>query len=143
MKKGIDYIGVGIGAVILNDDGKVFLAKRGKKARNEAGKWECPGGGMRFGDTMQETIIREMQEEFGISVAVGRQLEAVDHLMPEDKQHWVAIAFVCTIKSGTPEIKEPEKCEAIGWFTVEQMRNMSLAGPTKHRLLEIETLIRA
>lgn len=38
MKKGVDYIGVGVGAIILNDKGEVFLAKRGLKAKNERGK---------------------------------------------------------------------------------------------------------
>jgi len=44
MKKGIDYIGVGAGAIIFNKDGALFLAKRGKEARNEKHKWEFPGG---------------------------------------------------------------------------------------------------
>ncbi len=48
MRKGVDYIGVGVGGVIFNDEGKVFLAKRGAAARNEAGKWEFPGGAVEF-----------------------------------------------------------------------------------------------
>jgi len=48
MKKGIDYIGVGAGAVIFSREGKVFLAKRGTEAGNESGKWEFPGGGVDF-----------------------------------------------------------------------------------------------
>jgi len=52
MKKGIDYIGIGIGAVIINKDKKIFLSQRGKNARNEKGRWECPGGGLEFGDTL-------------------------------------------------------------------------------------------
>jgi hypothetical protein len=40
MKKGIDYIGVGTGAIIFNKDGTLFLAKRGKDARNETHKWD-------------------------------------------------------------------------------------------------------
>lgn len=46
MKKGIDYIGVAVGAMIFNEEGKLFLTKRGKKARNERGCWEIPGGGV-------------------------------------------------------------------------------------------------
>ena len=44
MRKGVDYIGVGVGAIIYDRDNRVFLAKRGKEARNETGKWEFPGG---------------------------------------------------------------------------------------------------
>jgi len=35
MKRGEDYIGVGVGAAIFNEEGKVFVMKRGEKAKNE------------------------------------------------------------------------------------------------------------
>jgi len=38
MKKGVDYIGIGVGALIVNKEGKLFLAMRGKETRNESGK---------------------------------------------------------------------------------------------------------
>ena len=37
MKPGIDYIGVGTGAVIVNEEGKILLTRRGPKARNQVG----------------------------------------------------------------------------------------------------------
>jgi mutator protein MutT len=61
MKKGIDYIGVGVNAVIVNAQGKVFLAKRGKEARNESGKWEFPGGGVEFGEALEQALVREVK----------------------------------------------------------------------------------
>lgn len=141
MKKGIDYIGVGIGAVIVNDEGKIFLAKRGKEARNEMGKWECPGGALRFGDNFRDTIIREMKEEFGIEIEVGEPLRTFNHLIPEEKQHWVALAFMCKIKNGTPKILEPEKCDEIGWFTFEEAKKMKLSSATRSRLDQISEKI--
>ncbi|MDO8524700.1 MAG: hypothetical protein Q7R99_03655 [bacterium] len=42
MKRGVDYIGVGAGAIIFNNEGKVFIAQRGPGARNESGKWDFP-----------------------------------------------------------------------------------------------------
>jgi 8-oxo-dGTP pyrophosphatase MutT (NUDIX family) len=73
MKKGIDYIGVGVGAVIFNREGPVFLARRGKQARNESGKWEFPGGGVEFGETLEHALAREILEEYG---ARGRDRSA-------------------------------------------------------------------
>lgn len=137
MRKGVDYIGVGIGAVILNKEGKIFLSKRGKKARNESGKWECPGGAIKFGDTFENTIIREMKEEFDIEIEVLDQLATFNHLIPEEKQHWVAIAFICRIKKGVPKILEPDKCEKISWFTIEKMQKMPLTIATNHRLKQL------
>lgn len=134
----MDFIGVGVGAVILDKKGKVFLARRGRAARNEAGKWDCPGGAMEFGDTMEDTIVREMKEEFGFDIEVIEQMDAIDHLIPKEKQHWVAIAYLCKVKKGKPKILEPDKCSKIGWFTISEMEKMQLSIPTRHRLIELK-----
>ncbi len=121
MKKGVDFIGVGVGAIILNDEGKVFLAKRGHKAKNERGTWEFPGGGVEFGETMADCIKREIYEEYGIKIELADQLEAIDHLIPDEKQHWVAITFIAKIVKGKPKIMENEKCSEIGWFKINEL----------------------
>ncbi len=124
MIKGVDYIGVGIGAVIVNSEGKMLMAKRGPKAKNERGRWEFPGGSVEFGDTMAQTIIREMQEELGVEIELGERLPAIDHIIPDEGQHWVTSGFMARIVSGVPTIMEPEKCERIGWFTLEELEKM-------------------
>ena len=138
MKKGVDYIGVGVGAVIVNREGKIFLSKRGKGAYNEKGTWECPGGAMHFGESLEETIVREIQEEFDFTIQPIEQLEPFNHIIPEEKQHWIALCFICIPVKGTPMIQEPEKCEKIGWFTVEEMGRMTLTTATRYRWKQIK-----
>lgn len=120
MKRGIDYIGVGVGALISDATGKVFLARRGPGAKNERGLWEFPGGSVEFGERLAEALRREMSEEFGIQIAVGELLDVVDHILPAEGQHWVSPTFLCTIVSGEPVIREPAKCTQIGWFDPDQ-----------------------
>ena len=121
MKPGKDFIGVGVGVMVFNDQGQVFLARRGEKVGNESGTWEYPGGKVEYGDTLADTAQREMMEEFGIEVEVTDQLGAFDHLLTEEGQHWVAVTFIARWISGEPQILEPEKCDAIGWFGLEQL----------------------
>lgn len=116
MKRGKDYIGVGVGAIIVNDAGQLFLAKRGNEAKNERGSWEFPGGSVEFGETLAQALIREMREEYGIEIEVGALLDVADHILPDEGQHWVSPTFICRIVSGQPKIAEPGKCAAIGWF---------------------------
>jgi len=116
VKRGIDYIGVGIGAIITDNRGRLFLARRGIKAKNERGLWEFPGGSVEFGETMAAALRREMREEFGIEIIVGKLLDVVDHILKEERQHWISPTFLCTIAAGEPHIMEPEKCAEIGWF---------------------------
>ena len=121
MRIGFDVIGVGVGALIVGEDEKVFLAQRGPVAKNERGHWEFPGGVVEFGETMATALRREMLEEFGIEIEVGDLLDVVDHILPEEKQHWISPTFICKILSGSPAIRELEKCAAIGWFALDEM----------------------
>ncbi|HXI63578.1 MAG TPA: NUDIX domain-containing protein [Gemmatimonadales bacterium] len=116
MIRGIDYIGVGVGALIVDDQGRLFLARRGPKAKNERGLWEFPGGAVERGERLADALRREIREEYGIEIAVGDLLDVVDHILPEEGQHWVSPAYLCRIVSGTPTILEPDKCAEIGWF---------------------------
>jgi mutator protein MutT len=135
--KGKDYIGVGVGAIIINDKGELFLAKRGPKAKNERGTWEFPGGGIEFGETMADCIKREIFEEYGIKIDLTGQLEAIDHLIPDEKQHWVAITYLAKIVQGTPKIMEVGKCDEIGWFEINRLpKPLSLVSTASLDLLK-------
>ena len=138
MIRGVDYIGVGIGCILINEEGKYLLAKRGQKAKNERGKWEFPGGSVEFGDTMRDTIIREMKEELGIAVEPIEHFPPIDHIIPQDQQHWVTSAYISKIIKGQPTIMEPEKCSEIGWFTIEEIQKLPLSIATQ---LNIKQLI--
>jgi mutator protein MutT len=121
MKQGIDYIGVGVGALLVDEQGRIFLAQRGQRAKNERGLWECPGGSVEFGETLTMALRREMAEEFGIEIMVGELIDLVDHILPEEGQHWVSPTYLCRIVRGEPQIREPEKCAATGWFALDEV----------------------
>lgn len=127
MKPGVDHIGVGVGAAILNDQGKLFIAKRGKKAKNERGKWEIPGGSVEFGETLEQALKREVKEEYGIEIEVLELLGVCDHFIPDEQQHWVSPTYLCKITKGTPKILEPDKCEEIGWFSLKEAEKLPLS----------------
>ena len=120
MKRGVDYIGVGVGTVSVDEQGRLFLARRGPKATNERGLWEFPGGSVELGERLADALRREIREEYGVEIEVGELLDVVDHILPDEDQHWVSPTFICRIASGEPVIREPEKCSEIGWFAPGQ-----------------------
>jgi 8-oxo-dGTP diphosphatase len=134
VRRGVDYIGVGVGAIIVDDQERVFLAQRGQKAQNERGLWEFPGGAVEFGETLRAALVREIQEEYGIVVEVGDLLTVTDHLLPDEQQHWVSPSYICRVVAGTPTIREPEKCAAIGWFSLDEIP-ANLTQVTAHDLV--------
>lgn len=131
MKKGKDYIGVGVGAAIINKDRKVFITQRGPKAKNERGKWEIPGGGVDFGETFKQAAIREVQEECDCTIEIVDLLGICDHIIADEGEHWVSPTFICKLVKGQPRIVEPEKCSAAGWFTLAEAEKLDLSIVTK------------
>ena len=121
MRRGVDYIGVGVGAIIVDERGRLFLARRGRKAKNERGLWEFPGGSVEMGERLVDALKREIREEYGVEIEVGELLDVVDHILPTEDQHWVSPTFICRLASGEPTIREPEKCAEIGWFAPDQV----------------------
>ena len=122
MQKGIDYIGVSVGAIIINDKGQVLLTKRSQKTRNEQGKWEAPGGAVKFGEKREEAVKREIQEELGVDIEIIRVIHTSDEILSEQKQHWVPTSYLVKIKDNQePKIMEPEKCDEIKWFSLNEL----------------------
>lgn len=136
--RGQDYIGVGVGAVILNDKQEILLSLRGPKARNERGKWEIPGGCVEFGETFEQAIIREVEEELGINIKVKELLGLFDHILSEENQHWVSPTFICELISGEPCVQEPEKCEKIGWFSLTEAEKLPLSVITQQDVAKLK-----
>jgi len=83
MKKGIDYIGVAAGAMILDNQGRVFLSKRSQNTSNQRGCWETPGGSVNFGETLEEAVRREIREEYGVEIDIIEQWPAENDIIPE------------------------------------------------------------
>ena len=116
---GFDVIGVGVGAMIFNEAGEVFLSQRGPLAKNERGTWEFPGGGVDYGERLEDAIQREIMEEYGMVIEITALLSVDDHILPAEGQHWVSPTYLARHISGEPRILEPGKCSAIGWFAID------------------------
>lgn len=120
-KKGVDYIGVGCGALIVNKEKDVLLMQRGAKSKNRVGFWTQPGGTVEFGENIEDAIVREIKEELGIDIKLNDFLSVTDDIILEENQHWVAISYSAEILSGTPKSMEPEKIGDIEWFPLDKL----------------------
>ena len=93
---------VGVGAVIV-DGGKVLIVKR--KYDPLAGQWSLPGGGVELGETLEDSIVREMLEETGLNIEVGPVIEVFDRITRDDdgqvRYHFVLVDYLCWPTGGT------------------------------------------
>ncbi len=67
-----------IGAAVIRRDGNILIAQRPLKGLL-GGLWEFPGGKRELGESLKDTVRREIREELGIEIAVGKILARVDH----------------------------------------------------------------
>jgi 8-oxo-dGTP diphosphatase len=118
---GRDHVGVGVGAMVADHDFRFFLARRGPAVRNEIGMWEFPGGAVEFGERLEDGILREFREEYGLRIEVFDLLGVFDHILPDDAQHWISITYLARHVAGTPTILEPAMCAEIGWFPLDAL----------------------
>ncbi len=94
---GRDPILVTAGVLIRN--GRVLVARR-KAGSHLAGFWEFPGGKLEPGESPEECLARELREELGVSVRVGRILEAIYHRYPEKSV--LLLFYACELTDGEP-----------------------------------------
>jgi len=132
MKRGKDFIGVGVGAFIVSEDGRsVLLVCR--KRPPESGFWSIPGGAVEFGETFEVALKREVLEETGLRVEIGDLLSLTDHIVPEDSTHWVTPQFLAAIVGGKLQNLEPDKHEALEWHLLDHLPK-DLTMPTLNAL---------
>lgn len=123
MQKGIDYIGVGICAFCHDGNGKFVMVKRSQNARDEHGKWDIIGGGIEFGDTIEETIKKEVKEELDADILDYEFLGYFDaHREQNGKPtHWVQLAFKVKVDPKQVKLNEPHKFDDLAWFTLDTL----------------------
>jgi 8-oxo-dGTP diphosphatase len=101
---------VGVGGVIV-DRGRTVLIRRG--AEPLLGEWSIPGGMLEIGETLEQGVIRELEEETGLEVRVLELIELFDRIYPEDSAtgaeqekkprfHFVIADYLCELVGGEP-----------------------------------------
>ena len=86
-----------VAAAVVVRDGQVLLTRRAE-GQHLAGLWEFPGGKLEDGESPEEALVRECQEECGIEVAVTEILDVTHHRYPEKEV--LLLFYRCELRSG-------------------------------------------
>lgn len=106
-------------AALILDEGRVLVGRRGK-GKSDPGKWEFPGGKIRPGEDPRDGIVREVWEELGIRLTVGRLYDAVNHSYPE-KDVLILFYLAEIAQSGTPSGHSSRDHDEVMWAGPEEL----------------------
>lgn len=92
---------INVVAAIMVHEGKIFLARRAAGQRLEF-QWEFPGGKLEEGESPEQALKREMAEEFGVTISVGKRYHQLIH---EDENGIIQLtAYWASWEGGVPRL---------------------------------------
>ena len=105
---------VNVVAAIIRDGNKIFATQRGYGEFKDG--WEFPGGKVEAGETPEEALKREIEEELNTEIEVGNYLTTIEYDYP--LFHLSMRCYWCKIIEGKPVLLEHE---AAKWLTKEEL----------------------
>ena len=123
MKKGEDYTGITVVYVCHDGKGNVLFNKRSVNCRDEHGKWDTGGGGLEFGETVEDTLKKEIAEEYLTDVLDYEFLGFRDVHRERDgiNTHWIALDFKVLVDREKAGNGEPHKFDEVEWFKISSL----------------------
>ncbi|MEG0766502.1 MAG: NUDIX domain-containing protein [Clostridia bacterium] len=104
---------VAVKALIRYQD-RYLLVRRTAKDIIGAGDWECPGGKLRFGETLEQALQREVMEETSLSIDIQRLLYATTFI-PHCAYQSVLLVYLCL--SQTDHVSLSSEHQDYRWIT--------------------------
>ena len=124
-------------SLMLTNDGKILLQRRGPKSRDEVGKLEDIGGAVEDTDkTFKEAMYREIIEEVGnkinytIDELVGASLITKYDSRTNSDVNWFFLLYKCTYIDGELMINEPGKCLGYEFYEFDKLPVLEVAETT-------------
>ena len=120
-------------AAVIRQDGKFLICQR--PANKNCGLlWEFPGGKIEPGESGEQCIVRECEEELGVVLSVERELTDIYYEYPDRNVH--LHFYLCSIVSGTLERKEHN---AFAWISKDEISDYMFC-PADAKMLSLNIL---
>ncbi|WP_257490543.1 NUDIX hydrolase [Anaerosalibacter massiliensis] len=113
---------IAVKAVIFHKE-KFLVIKRSNMARGDHYYWEFPGGRLEFGESVLDTLNRELREEVSISADIIRPL-SIWNFMKNKNTEIVGITYLC--KTDVDKVKLSFEHEKYAWITKEDLSKYNI-----------------
>lgn len=99
-----------VAGLVVDDAGQVLVTRR-RPDQHMGGRWEFPGGKLEPGEAPADALARELREEIGAVVEVGRAWEVLHHAYPEFDL--LMIVYACRLAPG--EVARAVEVADLAW----------------------------
>jgi len=114
-----------VGALLIDDNGRVLLGLRASSKKIWPGHWDTIGGRVEAGENLQAAMIREVQEEIGVTPTTFDLIAVVREREPE--RHGDMLHHIYAVRAwsgGAPQNVSDEHSE-LRWFEVAEMSRLT------------------
>lgn len=116
-------------AALIVESGKILLGYRAAGRAFYPDVWDMFGGHVEPGEGQEGTLVRELQEELGITPTQWTYLETLTVPLLEPSDQLIVHLFLVTAWRGIPFNRQPEEHSLIHWFSLSEANRLPLAEP--------------
>jgi 8-oxo-dGTP diphosphatase len=116
-------------AALIVQSNKILLGQRAPDRDFYPDVWDMFGGHVEPGEAHEATLVRELQEELGITPREWTFLETLNVSLPETSEEMTVHLYLVTAWKGTPFNRQPEEHSLIHWFNLQEANQVKLADP--------------
>ena len=120
-------------AGILVKDGKILLVRHEK---NDKSYWLLPGGGVDFGESAEAALVREFQEEVGLSIQVGKIVLVHDSIPANRHRQVLNLYFLVTADKFDIKVTQDAVLKDAAFYPLSEFGGMAVNPDVKKEILE-------
>lgn len=111
---------------VIKKGNKYLLTKRVETEESEFHDlWQIPGGGLEFGEKIEDCVDRECHEELNATVAIVKLLPKIFHRVYKDRWHGIFLSFLCTLNSEEKDIQLNEEASEWRWYSFAEIQKLN------------------
>jgi 8-oxo-dGTP diphosphatase len=113
------------GHALIEREGKYLVTRRSKLSTYMPCKWDIPGGIVEPGETIEETVHREVREETGLTIQIEHVIYAYANRDQLPIRQTFQIVYLCKYKNGKITL-DPSEHDAYKWLAYDDIANLEM-----------------